>query len=78
MTLPNKLIWLWFLGTIAWISLEFFEYWVWWRCFTVPSRPLCQVFTTDTAGLLAYTLGPPIVVFAIGFGMLRTFGRPRR
>jgi len=48
MNLRRKLFWLWLIGTTFWIGLEFLEYWLWWRCFAVPSRPLCQVFTTDT------------------------------
>jgi hypothetical protein len=78
MTLTRKLFWLWLLGSIFWIGLEFLEYWVWWRCFTVPSRPICQVFTTDTQALLAYTLGPPVMLLVLGFSLLRIFDRHRR
>jgi hypothetical protein len=78
MNLQRKLFWLWLLGTIVWIGLQFLDYWVLWRCLAVPSRPLCQVFTTDVAKLFAYTLGPPIVVFVIGYCSLRVFGRYRR
>ena len=78
MNLRRKLFWLWLIGTTFWIGLEFLEYWLWWRCFAVPSRPLCQVFTTDTVPLLAYTLGQPVVVFVLGYGLLWLFGRHRR
>jgi hypothetical protein len=78
MTLSRKLFWLWLLGAIFWIGLEFLDYWVWGRCLAVPTRPLCQLFTTDIRALLAYTLGPPVVVFVLGYGLLRLFTRYRR
>ena len=77
MKLPRMLLWLWLLGTVCWIGLEFLDYWVLWRCFAVPSRPICQVFTTDAVALLAFTLGPPVVAFVIGYGALRVFASHR-